>query len=226
MCFHENTLDDVSTSTCICTDCGLVLENQIYSHQYIPNDAQHSTPQLQFLLDICDRIHVFKKAAYAAFQKYQDFLSSNIIGKEEDLSICVFYLYETLKEEKAPRSMRHISDFSGVSMKSLWNAQKKTESQSNIMLEDEYATLLENHMFRNSLCDSDLIIIKESLRLSVLNRRHFTPATVIASIIYLYCKQKKKKKITMKTIAIEFKISQMSIYRCCKHLKSVKTTLF
>ena len=115
-----------------------------------------------------------------------------------------------MKLEKVPRRIKTIAYFKGVSVKKLLQFENKMFPKpvnvSNMLL-------LKYRYF--GLKEKDVEVHKKIIE--NYKNKSFSPSTLAASAIYLYCK-KKMISIKLKTIVNVFGLSTMTIHRCKKYI--------
>jgi transcription initiation factor TFIIIB Brf1 subunit/transcription initiation factor TFIIB len=201
-CQHLNELVDEREGTIICSDCGLVLSNFFFPQPTI--NFCGSTNMMEEIKEILERLHLpqcFSEDIYNSIQSSKkDNLKKNCI--------IPYFVYKTLSEIGFPVSIKDISAVSGMSENRIYDMQETEQAMilDPITLLEKYCKLLGLNDFKT------YSVIKE--KLPTIDTGH-NPLTVIASTIYIYCKEK-GLKYSMKQIASTVGISSVSIQRYIK----------
>ena len=215
MCPHLRIVNDDRTATIVCMDCCQVIDEKVSLPQY--TESRQSTKSFadcdDFILDVCDRIHIFKQAAMDAADLLRKWKGQSIIKKSSHDELCCLSIYHTLKAHNVPRSLKEIAYACGVSIKDVWKLEKQIHPKQN---KNALVGLLRSNLHKVGLNIKDEIEIQKYL--DTLKTKHFAPNTIIASVFYLYAKSR-KMKLTMKTVSSHLQVSSMSVYRCIKYLK-------
>ena len=221
MCEHLKRLFDEHTSTIVCLTCGLVLDEQVPT-QSVENAVIQMDPcydrnlhcHKEFIFDCCDRMHIFQQAAEDAFHLFRQWRRKPNIRKSDLEALCCLCIFHSLKSHDVPRPLKVIANACGVGIKAMWKIEAKINpSHKKNTTED---------LLKSSLHKVNLGVKHEDHIIQILSKfksRHFAPSTLIASILYLYCK-KQKMKMTMKMVSQSLQISPMSVYRCVSYLKT------
>lgn len=207
LCGHENVIDDEREGSCVCINCGLVLESQLFLPGF---------NEIKYEKKITDIKEIEKNEQIRELLhriNLPDFLSAQISRKCEGKSKkkIPFYMYQTLNENGCPISMKEVSAVSGFTNSDIYKHQ---ENNNVIILKPEL--MLEKYCKILDLNFSAYSVIKEKM-LSVSMSGH-SPLTIIGSNIYLYTKNN-NLKIPMKKIAKTINISCISIQRYLKKLR-------
>jgi len=203
-CQHINEIIDEREGTIICYDCGLVLSNYFFTQP----QPQHSffTPSsiLEEIKELLERLNLPQIFAHDIYENLMK-LSPKTNSKTKKL--IPYFVYKTLNEIGCPVSIKDISSVSGISENDLYDMQ-----QSETLVLNPHA-LLEKYCKLLGLSDFKIYsVIKE--KMPIIDTGH-NPLTIIASLIYKYCKEN-NLKYSMKEIASTVGISSVSIQRYIK----------
>jgi transcription initiation factor TFIIIB Brf1 subunit/transcription initiation factor TFIIB len=191
-CSHINQITDEHEGSIICTDCGLVITNQIYFDD-IKFEQLHDDEE--------------------PYKEYLDRLNlpiSNISAIEQTKPACIStlasHLYLNINKTSSV-SLKEILSATGANEKKI---VKKTRGHTTILNKN---ILLEKYCTQLNIDYRNYTVIKEALEKIELTGHN--PLTIIASLIYDFCK-KRKVKISMKKVACTTGISCISIQRFLK----------
>jgi transcription initiation factor TFIIIB Brf1 subunit/transcription initiation factor TFIIB len=201
LCPHLNEIIDERAGAIVCTDCGLVISDFIFKHNY--QIAEKKCKKEEEIKEILERMHLPGVFTSTIIENYEKSL------EKEKKSTLPFIVYETLNKMGFPISIKDISAVSGISDSNIYNMQKPNKSiilQPNSLLE-KYCRILGMDYKTYSL-------IKKELPKAIQSGHN--PLTVIGGTIYNYCKKNNLKKYSMKKIASAISISPVSIQRYIK----------
>ena len=220
MCPHLNHVIDEREGSIICLDCSFVISDHLFVadssilyHDY--NEITQYNKHHEFIKDTCDRMHIINSFTQKSIDCFEDFFKKLEPKQKVDGYIVAAYsIYDTLKRENVPRSLNMISYFTGISWKKLSNFEKKYQKKPNSTNVKQTLTTNYRH-FNLTLSDLyNLIGISNSFK-----KTSFSPNTLAASLIYLYCKN---NLIQCKLYAVvsTFQVTATAIYRCMKYIKN------
>lgn len=196
LCFHRNKITDEREGTIVCSDCGLVLTNQIFHDEGPIIDHSYAIVSSQ-IKDILDKLFLPECFVSDILKKYLTLANKKYLLE--------YVVYLTLHDLGFPISIKDISSVTGISDSKIYDFQ---ENDKSICLEPK--DLLEKYCILLELDYKTYSLIKKELPLDI--KTGHNPLTVIASTIYNYSK-KNKLKLSMKKIASVVKISTVSIQR-------------
>jgi transcription initiation factor TFIIIB Brf1 subunit/transcription initiation factor TFIIB len=200
-CEHLSEVIDEREGIIVCYDCGLVLSNYFFSQTQTFNCSQSIFQEE--IKEILERLNLPQIFANDVLQKLKSCGKNNSRTKK----LIPYFVYKTLNEIGCPVSIKDISSVSGISENDLYDMQ---ESESLVL---NPHTLLEKYCKLLGLNDFKIYsVIKE--KMPVEDTGH-NPLTIIASLIYKYCKEN-NLKYSMKEIASTVGISSVSIQRYIK----------
>ena len=128
--------------------------------------------------------------------------------------IAGYSIYHTLKMENVPLSMKTISIFTGLSWKKLMKFDNNISAPPQPV---NVSTMLASKYRHFNLGNSDLELLTRVT--DNYKNKSFSPPTLAASVIYLYCKVK-SIPIKLNIVLNTFGVSIMSVHRCRKYLAS------
>ncbi len=196
-CAHLNETLDSHENYFVCTDCGLVKDIQyVYEkNPFYQFEQNHYSP----VVNILDKFNIS--------EYYSKELNSKTF-KKRGIKYLASQIYKTVNE-----------DNSSLPLKSLMNVTKLKTNQikSNDIHILDIEKILEKYTTHLNLDFKTYTLIKEKIKLYL--NTGFQPLSVIGGVIYLHCREH-KKKLSMKTIASVLGISTISIQRFVKHVFS------
>lgn len=225
MCNHENTVICQTEGDIVCCDCGLVIDHSLTRYEThatqestrIYNEVNyHSLDGYFDVANFCSRFHIEDCASVSKiFEEYKKVKKEIRFKKEEIIS---YVIYQFLKSENLPRSMKEVSKYMSVSSNSLWKIER---SQSWKLPSSTPKQLLETYYRHMDLSFKDMIAISELIESFQSSTTSFAPSSVCSGLCYFYCKEK-KIQTSMKKIACIFHTSVMSIHRFLKHYRNLR----
>ncbi len=196
-CPHLDQVTDDREGTIVCTNCGLVITDQVFQQSYLSETNQKEHDLAITINNILDKLNLPVCFTTDIIKKYLS------IPKRKFLLEYVVYL--TLHECGFPISIKDIACVTGVSDSKIYDLQEKDQS---ICLKPQ--DLIEKYCTMLNLDFKTCSVIKKELP-TVIETGH-NPLTVIASTIYKYSRRN-KLKLSMKQIATVVNISTVSIQR-------------
>ena len=219
-CSHCNVVDNWEDES-VCTDCGLVLLTQAYStanwtsaKPYTSSNSIH-----EYIKDVGENACIAESVIIHA-TNYYDQIRSTLVKTFQDKHIAAYALYESLNKFEVPRLVEEIEYYSGVKLQKLW------EIETSLILETplndpkhyvhRYCTML-NFSYADQMFVRDVVErIQTDLPLGNLRCN-----CLVAVIIYLHCKET-KKKITLRKICEICSISATSVHRVIRQLNELR----
>lgn len=201
LCSHKNIIDDEREGSCVCTECGLVLEQQLFlpnlknDYSKIRENENENETEIKELLH---RIHL----PYS----YSEKITKKCFKKPK--KSIPYILYKTLNENGCHVSIKQISAVSGVSNSKIY----KNQGNEDVVI-SKPEEMLEKYCNYLGLDFNSYTVIKEKIK-KTLKTGH-NPLTIVAGNIYLHTKEK-GIKVSMKHIARQLNISCISIQRYLK----------
>lgn len=213
LCSHENKVDDEREGICVCTDCGLVLEEKLFLPGYNEKTCfetlqcvTSTQKELEKKEEIKELLHRINLPDVFSFQ-----VSKKSLQKQNSKKSVPFLLYQSLNENGCPISMKEISAVSGMANNKIYKNQEKNEI---IIIKPEL--MLEKYCNMLNLDFNAYSVIKKQI--SSHSKTGHTPLTIIGANIYLYIKNN-NLKTSMKLVAKTLNISCISIQRYLKQIK-------
>lgn len=220
VCEHINKIDIERDGDCVCTDCGLVLEQLLLPFQgFVVQVEPKHVEMHEFIADIADKANIPNNVTHYAV-KYYDQLYCSLIRKFSKRTIASYAIYETLKKFETPKLPEWLEYFSGVSRKHIWRVE------AHLAERDE--TVHDPGHYVGRYCDllgliySEQLLVREAV--DCLNSTADIPLgnlhcnCLVAVVIYLCC-QVQKKEITLAEICSTCTISATSIHRVIRQMK-------
>lgn len=236
---------DSTTATVVCDKCCRVLDERLSYNEInektffaartpflkIEEELILGEPVIELLRKIGDRLHLCESTIDNSYRKYLELkkkvkkvllLQHHAKHKRLLLSnenILGYSIYNSLKEESSPRSIKEICYFSGISKPlNILQIEKCLESNRNMIepirrLKPITAKdiILTHYPYIENLAFEDVKQIFH--RLNCIEQITFSPATTSAGAIYLYMNFVKKSKRTLTQISSLFNVTPMSIQR-------------
>lgn len=198
-CEHLNQVNDDHEGILVCTDCGLILHDQIFLVDYKEPKNEMSNEIDCFYLEYINRLNLPEKHLKNIQQNEYKKNISEVAG----------HLYKIINETSSI-TLKEIVSVTGVNEKKLSMLTKGTVSiVDKKKLLDKYCSQLELNF-------KQYTVIKEKLKQTVLTGHN--PLTIIASCIFEYIKEE-KIKISLKKICQTVGISCISVQRFLKNRK-------
>lgn len=197
-CTHKYPVVDEHEGTTVCSDCGLVLEKDLFLYPENQNKSEydncaHKTTNFNRneALELLHRLNL----------PYE--ILNNLPNEKQNVD----NLYDVINKTSVITT-KEFCAASGIDSKTLVKKnQNKVMNTDIFLLLDKYCKLL-------NLTYHDYTLIKAVL-MDRVESGH-PPLTVIGYYIFTYCK-KNKKRLSMKTICSTLSISPISIQRYRKH---------
>lgn len=153
---------------------------------------------------------------------YYEKIKTSLTPKFKQKTIAAYALYEALNTFDIPRMADEIAYYTGVKQQDIWRVE------SNLVLEDtlndpvkyvhHYCTLLK-FSWADQVCVQRYVELLQELPLGNLRCN-----CLVAVVIYLYCKDT-KKKIILKKICETCNISATSVHRVIRQLHELKSQI-
>lgn len=206
---HLTQVEDHREGALVCSNCGLVVSS-LFLNQ-ISNLSQLETDTYDFILkeiqDVLDRIHI--PVCYAPHIRY--YFIKNY--KQKTPQAISFSIFKVLNDQGISISMKEISQATQIPKKTLSKAQNL-----NQFVSINYSEVMEKYVKALNLTFETITVIKE--KINNAPQTGHNPNSIIASIIYQICKQR-KIKTSIKKISEVTHVSSISIQRYnnfCKKL--------
>ena len=247
-CIQHSTIIDQSTATVVCVECNRVLDEglthfelnpQKYStHQENLKDVEdkiNGENVIELLEKISDKLHLNRSSIDLAYYEYkkntkkiQKILNYSNKKHTSFLSpeiVLIFSIYTALKKDLCPRSIKDVCSASGLSeytnvlKLSAFFEKNKGEDTTSVRLQPLNAkdVLLTNYLYLEDFTYEDVKQIVH--KIDALKKNNFSPTTTAAGAVYLYAKNVKSKKHTLKQISNLFNVACMTIQRFINQYK-------
>jgi transcription initiation factor TFIIIB Brf1 subunit/transcription initiation factor TFIIB len=219
-CNHSQTVDDEKEGTCVCTECGLVLE-QLMFHSAVSkgewSESHKFYDVLLFLKDVCANACLPEYVisyAYSYFEKLKvdPKINPHIYNNN---TVAAYALYETLSRHEIPLMVNEVEYFTGIPAQKIFNLEgclyfSDTLNNPQDFVE-RYCVLMGN------LTYYDIKIIK-GIAGNMYGMGDIRPNTIVAALIYLYSKEVNIKQ-DMKTICEICCVSSGNVYKIIRSLR-------
>ena len=209
MCDHFSTINDCDSSSVVCKECGIVLQsiyyspntNLFYSEEKQNNEStiddyassSSNTPciihtkLLYEFQDFCDRGHISKMFVYPAYQKFQyllkNFRHQCLSNRDASIGVC---LYETLKENDVPRSLKEISQITAQSSQNLARLLNHFFPNTSTIRPEKMIFRFGRNL---DFLPSHLLKIEKMIEVIIPSLNDSThPLTIVAAFLCLYAK--------------------------------------
>ena len=219
-CAHETTTLCHREAEIVCLTCGHVLETSLTNTEIYPSTMNidsfdqaknhRACEEYLDLVDICSRFHLFDRNTIdRIFQEYAK-LEKHQFKKDEMMT---YAIYQFLKSENLPRTMKDVSRSSLISKKRLWKIEK---SQKTMRHSSTPQQLLETYYLHLNLSFKDKEGILDLMKLYDDSQTSFSPSTICSGLTYAYCKKNNIRRSMSKICSI-FGISVMSCFRFLRY---------
>ena len=229
-CDHYNVITDFNNGAEVCTDCGLVIENQIFScyNKKIPAFKQFSNEiEDEYWAGISNPL--FIQATELINEQCHKYMISEgvcsyackLLSKEHQLlkasnmkKMCATYFYESAQYYSLNRSFTDICRMFGVNAKTFMSDIGKRLTRNKCQIDE---TIPSHILPRVQLCQS--ITFKQKMEIGSIADKHFemvnaSANSVLAFTIYKYLQNNPNfKKMSMNKVAQLCSVSPTSIKR-------------
>lgn len=206
-CSHDNTVI-TAEDECVCTQCGLVLQ-QLFNpstwHCFPVSDKDDIT---DFLHDVGDRAHIPGNIVVHAEHYYKKI--KGLLPKFQNKILAAYALYESLNKFEVPRMAEEIEHYSGVKLKDIWSVESNLSLE--IPLSDPINYVHRYCVLLNFSYTEQTTVRRTVWSIQCLPLGNLRCNCLVAVIIYLFCKEE-KKKITLRKICETCNISATSVHR-------------
>jgi hypothetical protein len=225
-CNHSETVISLEDEE-VCLHCGLVIDklytdiktetkNIIFFKKEIKE--QNNNKILNFILDICENIHIQRNVSLSAFERYKTF-KGQIVKKVTDENLAIYSIYETLKDYEIPRTADEIAYFANVDKSKLWSIQSCIRGKKKISNPQQYTERFTKQLGLDFYDNQTVLMLVNKLSLEIGNVKS---SCLIALSIYLYnkhnCYSSKLNKMTLKYICQVCSISTTSVHRLLRSI--------
>jgi len=199
--------------------CGLVLE-QLLLHPVGKRekyDIVDFRNVFLFLQDVCANACLPDSIASYAFSYFKTLKKEEKIKqhKYKDNAIATYALYETLSRHEIPRTCNEIEYFTGIPSAIIFNIEGCLYFSDTLNNPQDF---VERYCYSLSISYFHIKIIK-GIAGNMYGMGDIRPNTVVAAIVYLYCKEANIKQ-NMKTICEICSVSSGNVYKLIRSLRS------
>lgn len=238
-CSHIQTVQDDHEGTIVCLGCCRVLDHLYSSDIYYPIKNTHTKDEEEKKKDnTCDKNFSIMfssleemscKTMHLTEQMLTEVKSLFFKLKEEKYlqpfkaeKILAYCLYHTLNANQCSRSIQDIISF----FPSLNNTHFIHKIQQIVETLNVTQAISSNSDFSDVICSYLDFNYKQKRKIKsyveqIEDETDIHPNTIIACIIYIYCKKNKIKK-SVKEICKVCNVSQSNVYRTIKNCKPLK----
>ena len=232
-CSHQNYITDYSSGTEVCTDCGLVLKNEIYSWYNHPlSSSSFETKNkknnkisfnlqagLDVLYDVCSTYNIpsqICKQACSIFQDKKDQLKPSNVH-----STAAFCLLEATKIFEVPSTYYEICCMFKIPTKDLLKKDKTLNSKEKLQIDTlKPSDLMPRIEFPCKMLYSKHVQIGKKAD-KLFYKVNSCPKTCLAYVIYEeFSKKSNQLKLSMKKCAELCNVSTSSIKRLKKKINA------
>ena len=211
---HDIRIDE-REGTEVCVGCGYFMSDQLImaersmkKRSTLKNCVYH-----YFILESCHKMFICDAHAEESYSVFKTLSTKVIDGTMNKYSIAAYAIYHLLKSKDSQKSVKTISKYTEFLMKKLWLVESYLITKPKPTKPVDFLISKYRHM---NLSEKDLNIL---IKLSGNNiDRNFSPNTLSAAYVLMYCKFSGIKS-QLKTVASNFQVSAMSVYRCMKYLQ-------
>ena len=210
----------------MCLLCGLVLE-VIYQNAWrrggggrkasFTNDSA-SEPMLHFLLDVAAHAEIpqcIVQQAFSYFKKIKMQLEKQV-PKFTDSVLASYSLYETLSRNSVSRSVQEIEFFTNCKLAKLWAVESALNLKETLNhpldYVERFCALLEIEFHQMKIIRG---IVGNMYGLGAIR-----PQCVVAVVIYLYCKEIKRKMSLVRLCEV-CDVSSTNMYAIIRRMKKM-----
>jgi transcription initiation factor TFIIIB Brf1 subunit/transcription initiation factor TFIIB len=223
-CPHSTTIDDDKEGTCVCTQCGLVLEQLYMLNCEHLGDGRSIEENIYFdvyniyifLKDACENASIsYNMISYSI--SYFKLLKKDETIKEKkfsDVAIASYALYETLCRHHIPRTAQEIEYFTNIPCSIFWKIEACLEFTETLHNPQDY---VERYCALLNMTYYETRMIRGIVG-NLYGMGDIKPSCLIACVIYLYCKEI-GKKMTRKNICEVCFVSTGNITKLTKKLR-------
>lgn len=195
LCEHKNKIEDYREGCIVCTECGLVIDDKIFSDYSGKVKSEITSNEKNEILELLHKVNLP--------ESYSNDIVNNL--KDKRKKNLPYVMYKTLNDNGCTISVKDISSITGLTNTSILDMQEK--DKVIIVKPNE---LLEKYCKYLNLDYKSYSVIKEKISSSFQTGHN--PLTIIGANIYIHCKEK-KLNYSIKKIASALNISCISIQR-------------
>jgi transcription initiation factor TFIIIB Brf1 subunit/transcription initiation factor TFIIB len=217
VCSHQQTVDS-SEGDNVCIECGKVLGQVYATPPFFSGFRQFVSPDIsahEFIRD-CGENANMPGCAIKYAENYYSKIKPSLLHRFSKNTIAAYALYESLNIFEVPRMADEIARYTGVCIKDIYKVE------SNLVLEtplNDPVKHVVSYCLLLNLSYPEQVAIRQTLESmqDLLPLGGLRSNCLSAVVIYLYCKDA-KKKITLKKICETCNISATSVHRVLRQL--------
>jgi transcription initiation factor TFIIIB Brf1 subunit/transcription initiation factor TFIIB len=220
-CPHSQTVDDDREGECICLLCGLVLE-PLYQSQRNEGacftERENDIQEIHnFLQDVGAHANI-PQSLICYTEDYFRIIKKQLTGEKKkkfvDRDLASYALLETLCRHKVPRTVQEISYFTATETSKLFAVETALNIREVLGHPQEYSDRF-CALLGLSFWDSKQI---RGIVFNMFGLGNVRPQTVVALVVFLYCKEK-KINIPLKLICEVCSVSSTNINKLARDVK-------
>jgi len=232
-CKHKNVLTDYGEGTNVCTDCGLVINDQIFSSYNYAKPMNRCVPDINddywigilhpiflegvnVMKDVCEKFNISSDVCAYAINLLKDKCSTlKPSTLHSTLAVC---FYKSSKFYKVERSFNEICCMFQIQPKAFNNCFSFEKSKSH----DSFIDDLKPSQILNRIQIEPILSFRNIMKIgeaadSIYEKVNSCPNTVLAYVIYdFFLNFGPKKKLSMGKVAKMCNVSTTSIKRLVK----------
>ena len=218
MCSHMNLVFDHHEGTEVCTDCGIVVSSLLFHNEARPPITIHYDVFNGRHNEFTDYVSSLNLPySFISFCENElKSLNKLNVGDHSIKTKHAYVLYNVLKTQHCPRTLKEIASVTGATTTKIWKLQSTVQSivKSAQLFDDvSPADILERTCsYLNTPFD---VMDRIKQELDNLPDQNNHPATIVGAFIYKNT-LKTKHQVSLKRIATTLGISVMSIQRYIK----------
>ena len=204
----------------ICSNCALVVNNLIINDQVNFFEETANNSMTDHIINCCYRMHILYAYIIENIQKnFTEARKKKCFQKCSNEQLSAYIIYNTLKIIDIPRTMKFIASSCGVNTNSIWLCESFDDSIAKPLCVESVIMTVYSQVGLTLQDAKKVCQLREDYKVQNLDRRSFSPLTVSDALIYLYCKNN-KKKITLKQLSDLVHVSNVAILRCLKFFRN------
>lgn len=208
LCEHNEEIIDQHEGSIICANCGLVKDVLYESKTLAPSVTENfhigneAVSKMSYIDNILDKINFS--------DYYQECLNREIpFKRRQNLKLVTSKIYQKINADQTVLPLKVLLNISGLTSKHI-----KCDKIHMLNASDLVEKYVKIFGFDYKTCT----VIKEKVE-KIGTNNGFQPLSIIGGVIYLHCFEI-KKKVSMKSIALQLGISPISIQRFIKYVLS------
>jgi transcription initiation factor TFIIIB Brf1 subunit/transcription initiation factor TFIIB len=219
ICSHQNTIDNVRDGEATCLECGKVVEQLfgLADDFCAKDDDLHESEIHYWIKDVCFNACIPNNVISAAENKYKKLREGLRGNKFKCKTLAAYAVYQTLIKFGTPRLVEEIAFYTGISSKEIWRVESIVISQGVMNLStyycSRYCSLLQLSHTDSMQVENLVTLIEDDLPVGSVRCN-----CIVAVVLYLFCKEE-KKKISLTKICGTCAISSTSVHRIIRMLR-------